>query len=1050
MLSLHHLGLRQKLILFAILPLVLLALMGMNRAWELHQATKADNHNSQAIIVAGGIATLLEQLQREQLLILTWPNSSLAELQAFGERSNQLLEQLLESDAVKDLQQEIQPLPGDMRLGNCLDEIRRLGYQLALQRQNQHAVGVAGPLPFGPLKQWLMLLLSQLQYQSQDLQQARAYGELAEVFQLAELSVRENELVPLVLAGKGSLDAFSALALAQEHTLQRAKETFSPAHRHGLGLVQASLTQQKLEQLRRQIQGQYRLRDQVNELEHLVAGSGLLQSFQLYWQGGDNTDLQRFQLDWQAARQLLDAMLGSPFLGEDQQLALGQLHQGLLELKRLSNQRPLPKSSTAAPLVPPLKAALSALQQPSQNMLLDQWHTLTQEHLEQLHALGQEIRLQIAKQSHQQQKLTLFYICFYLLMANLILIASIWLGRKIIASFMNKIAAIARDMRRMADNPNLDISIDIKGSDEIADMALAMNKMLSEYQKFRKDLGRAAAVFEYSAEGIMVTDADNHIEMVNPAFSRITGYSLAEVKGRNPSMLSAHRNPPHLYETMWQSLANQDKWEGEIWNRRKDGQIYPEYLAITVVRNDAGEVVQHIGLFMDISRRKQYEQDIWYQAHFDPLTQLPNRKLFAERLQHEISLARHDERKLAVISLDLDRFKFINDTQGHSLGDELLKAVAARLQSHMGKADFLARIGGDEFVIILPRLANDLAIEQVATRLATCLDGNFELDGQSLGISASMGIGLYPEDGSDVETLCRNAETAMYQAKDDGRNTFRYFTPGLHRAMSERLELEQKLRQAVQTEAFCLHYQPIVDMHQGTVTGVEALLRWPQADGSFISPDRFIPVAEETGLIETLGQWVLEQALADLAKWHARGWPLTMAINVSGAQLQHTKGDGFDMLLAKALERHQLDASQVHIEITESMLMDDNSRGLVNLRRIARLGCDIYLDDFGTGYSSLSYLKKFPISVIKIDRSFVERLPQGESDAGLVRAIVNMGQSLGMKLVAEGIETEAQWQFLASLGCDYGQGYLLSRPHSFEEISAWLPQQQLPGQCVNQ
>lgn len=369
----------------------------------------------------------------------------------------------------------------------------------------------------------------------------------------------------------------------------------------------------------------------------------------------------------------------------------------------------------------------------------------------------------------------------------------------------------------------------------------------------------------------------------------------------------------------------------------------------------------------------------------------------------------------------------------------LLQDVAKRLESIGGQNDFIARIGGDEFVLILPRLTNELAIEHMATRIIETLATPFSLNEREIQISASFGIGVYPEDGLDV-SLTRNTEMAMYQAKDAGRNNFKYFTSGMNQAMFARMELEQRLRRAVAQNEFALHYQPIVDMKTGQVCSVEALIRWQDPDLGLIPPDHFIGIAEETGLIEPMGEWVLNQAMSDLRQWQKSGLNINVAINVSGRQCINTRGMSFDQVLQECFNRHHINPRNVHIEITESMLMGDASHCLSTLNAIRQLGSQIYIDDFGTGYSSLSYLKKYPISVIKIDRSFVEHALESTSNANLVKAIVMMGQSLEMKLVAEGIETPAQWNFLKDLGCDFAQGYLISKPLPFDDVTPLLKQ----------
>ncbi|MBT1446111.1 EAL domain-containing protein [Shewanella sp. JM162201] len=1057
MLSLHNYSLRQKLILFAVLPMFMLGIFGIIRAWGLHQDFKTAHRNALAIQVSGQIADLIYDLQQER----GYQSKEAEDSEALSQQqanTDATFRRLMQSD---DLAKLLVVLDEDahLQLAQQLTELKTSLNQLSLSRNQDVAHSTAGDTDFfDKLNNKLLLLVNQLQHQTDDAAQSRAYADLLLVLRAQELAARERSLVNDILSSNtlelAVLQPLENLWLEQAHTMALAQDTFEDEHRLLLLKLLASLPNQQVEQIRQRLGEQRQIAEIAQQLSELIGFGAMVHRARASLLHGEPATATS-QQQWQEASLLLSKLREFCHLSDGQQQALQSLTDALSTYHQPSL---IPQDNAAlSPDLAPghsnlepghsdaepgrqhagIALAIQALKTPPPPIDAALWWQFASEQIGMLHGLSHDIGHNIEQLSRHQMRMALLYIAVYSLASALTLLLSLLLGRKIIASFMNKIEAIAAVMQQMAADPTLELTIKTKGSDEIARMAQAMNTMLGQRKKYRQELSRAAAVFKYSAEGIIVTDADNHIELVNPAFTQITGYSLDEVKGRNPSMLSSHRNSPQLYAAMWESLQATDKWEGEIWNRRKDGQVYPEYLALTLVRDDEGRIVQHIGLFMDISRRKQYEQDLWYKANFDTLTDLPNRKLLSERLAHEIKMASHDSRKLAVMVLDLDRFKFINDTRGHECGDALLKAVTKRLQALLGPTDFLARIGGDEFVLVLPRLAQELMVEQQAMKVLQALGEPFVIEQQQLELSASLGIGLYPEDGQDVESLLSNAETALFGAKDDGRNNFKYFTPMMNQAMVERHAMERALRRAMLRREFLLHYQPVVDIKTGEVTGLEALLRWQDPDKGLISPSHFIPVAEDMGLMVPLGQWVIDTALGDLAALHAQGFGLSMAINVSACQCRD-KQQGLAQQLAQALNRHGIAPRHLHVEITESMLMDDSNHCLATLNHIRDLGCTIYLDDFGTGYSSLSYLKKFPISVIKIDRSFVENLPDCESDASLIRAIIQMGKSLGMKLVAEGIETEEQQAFLQVLGSDYGQGYLYSRPLPLEALSDWL------------
>ncbi|WP_276487596.1 bifunctional diguanylate cyclase/phosphodiesterase [Ectopseudomonas mendocina] len=572
---------------------------------------------------------------------------------------------------------------------------------------------------------------------------------------------------------------------------------------------------------------------------------------------------------------------------------------------------------------------------------------------------------------------------------------------------------------------------------------LTIARDITERQQMQEELQQAATVFESTAEGVMITDLEQRITAVNRAFTLITGYSEAEVLGQRPSLLSSGQHDNAFYATMWHGLAANGHWQGEIWNRRKNGELYPEWLTISAVRNSDNQITHFVGVFADISSLKHAQARLDHQAHHDPLTGLPNRLLFENRLRSALDGTRTGDQLGAVLFLDLDRFKQINDSLGHPVGDQLLRAIAERLRRQLRDIDTVARLGGDEFIILLPGLHQPNDAEQVAQKLLACFGASFQLDDHEFFISASIGISLYPADGLDVATLVKNADTAMYQSKAKGRNRYEFYTRSLTFQVNERMAMEQELRRALERNELCLHYQPKFCVRSQSLVGAEALVRWPHPVFGEIPPDRFIPVAEESGLILPLGDWVLEQACRQLQQWQESGLGFgALSVNLAGAQL-HQPG-----LLARIralLQHHNLAPQLLQLEITENFIMNQADDALEILHRLKQLGVQLAIDDFGTGYSSLSYLKRLPLDVLKIDKSFVRGLPDDPHDLAITRAIIALGNSMQLTVIAEGVETKAQELCLAAEGCLQIQGYVVSRPLSAEAFARkFLP----PGQAV--
>ncbi|GGK70198.1 EAL domain-containing protein [Amphritea balenae] len=566
-------------------------------------------------------------------------------------------------------------------------------------------------------------------------------------------------------------------------------------------------------------------------------------------------------------------------------------------------------------------------------------------------------------------------------------------------------------------------------------VGIELQRQLAEQQ-----LQLTASVFENTREGIIVADAEKNIVMVNKGFCDITGFSEREALGMAAEDLFKSGYQDSLfYQQLWHVLKQTGSWQGEIWNRRKSGEAFPALQSIERVSNEQGEVLQYISVFSDITDKKADEERIQYLAHYDLLTGLPNRVLFNDRLKHALDRACRRSEKVGVMFIDLDRFKYVNDTLGHHIGDLLLKQVAIRLNAVMSKSDTLSRLGGDEFTIILEDVVDQSMLGVMAKKLMQALVEPIDLDGHKVCVHCSIGVSFYPDHGEEPDLLIKNADIAMYHAKEKGRNQFALYCADQERNTFEHFKLENELRNAIEQQDLVLHYQPQMSLISGRIERVEALVRW-QTETELVPPGTFIPLAEETGLIVPLGRWVLHQACKQGYLWEEQGMPVRVAVNLSAGQL--SRSDMFHTV-KEALESTGLPARYLELEVTESYIMEHLGQVADTLNQLRSLGVSISIDDFGTGYSSLSYLKQLPIDSLKIDRSFIRDIPDDKDDEEIAAAIIAMAKQLGLKVVAEGVETQDQLNFLQRHHCDMVQGYFIARPASAGKTTEWLTRHQL-------
>ena len=561
---------------------------------------------------------------------------------------------------------------------------------------------------------------------------------------------------------------------------------------------------------------------------------------------------------------------------------------------------------------------------------------------------------------------------------------------------------------------------------------------IAERRALETRTGQLASAVEQTADSIVITDREGVIEYVNPAFERTTGYSAREAVGRRPSLVKSGLHDDAFYRRLWRTLEAGQSFHDVFINRCKDGSIYYEEKSISPLRDPRGHITHYVSAGRDITERMRTQERLHFLAHHDALTELPNRVLFTDRLAHALAQARRRAGTLAVLFLDLDRFKVINDTLGHDVGDRLLQEIARRLRGCLREGDTIARLGGDECGILLEDLAGPADVSLVADKILAALHGPVRLDEHELHVTASLGIALYPGDGEDARTLLKHADVAMYRAKAAGGNCYQFYTADMTARASERLRLENALRHALDRDQLVLHYQPQVDLVSGRVIGVEALLRWRHPDFGLVPPLEFIPLLEEIGLIHDVGEWVIREACRQAMAWQSEGiHGIGMAVNLSAHQLLHRDVlKRVEQALADSGYRHGLEC--LELEITESLLMENVDQTIDKLYQLNRMGIRLSVDDFGTGYSSLAYLKRFPIQVIKIDRSFVRDIASDPDDAAIVDSIIAMAHALKMEVIAEGVETPEQLAYLKARGCDAMQGYLFSRPLPADEVRAKL------------
>jgi len=788
--------------------------------------------------------------------------------------------------------------------------------------------------------------------------------------------------------------------------------------------------------------------DLLNQIQQLIGYTGLIHDFKNYVIRGDIFYFNRFLANFAQLQALLqkyrDLSGTSNRIFNHLTIIEQTFHQYEQKLALISKMKREGKSVSDIDNTVKIDdiPATNAFKQLRINISINtdqDWWASTTHRIAQVQQVSAYVLSDINKRIAQIKQELLQGINLYALLSGFTLLFIAIFSYFLLRRVAGEIILIARDLNKMRTSGNFDQLLKVTGDDEITEVEEAFNELITDRNKAEASLRLSDVVFHSSTEAIMISDPSNTIVQVNPAFNRVTGYSNAEVVGQPPKILQSGRQDQAFYQKMWQELLSKGHWEGEIWNRRKNGEVYLEWLIINIIQDAKGNVQHYISLFMDITQHKHYEESLWRHANYDILTELPNRKMLTETLKSHINHAQRENSTIAILFIDLDRFKLINDSFGLNAGDKLLKNSAQRLKTCIRTTDTVARLGNDQFVVLLKNPADIYKVEGVAQKVLQSLSVPLVLPNeQHINVTASIGIAMYPTDGNTPETLLSHANTAAYKAKEKGKNNFQFFTEDMNKNIAIYIELEQELRLAVEQNQLCLHYQPIYDAAQEQIIAAEALIRWPHATKGSIYPDQFIPLAEETGLIVPLGLWIIRQAWALAEKInHNSTHAIRLAVNISSRQCFD---DGQEILSLL----HDLHAQSDNItpfldlEITESMLMDGNTNIIHFMQQVRELSIGIHLDDFGTGYSSLSYLRRFPVSKLKIDKSFIDGIISNEEDANLARSIIQLGHSMNIKTIAEGVETAEQLAFLKENSCDLIQGYYFSKPLPENEFLSLL------------
>lgn len=838
---------------------------------------------------------------------------------------------------------------------------------------------------------------------------------------------------------------------AQKNSLKNFNIKTPDMYRNLLQLKLSDPVNKKVEGFRDAVLNQVIRNELLNELQTLIGYGGLIHDYKNYVIRGEKSYLEYFKRAKHDVKDVINRYKTSPGIHQEDLLHLRTIEETLdnyfdfLEKATGYHQQGY-SIQEIEKLVKiddsPAQQAIIHLRKGWSEIDSASWWESATKRIDLIKKVNDQVKVEILRLAAENTQSAILLLGIYLVVTLVTILFSFVFGVYLMHRLIGELKNISNNIRRMFQEKRFDQQLAVSGNDEIGVVANTFNQLIDERLKFESALHLSYTVYANAKEAIMIAGTDKQVQMANPAFTQISGYKEEEIIDKDFLYLSCDLKSDHSFDSILDKLQRDFYWEGEIWNKKPGGEYYLVWLSVNVVRDAKDTIQQYIAMFTDITERKQYEDDIWRQANYDALTSLPNRKLCMFQLSHDLMSANRSKTEVALLFIDLDGFKLINDTLGHSIGDELLIEIASRLSGTTRESDMISRLGGDEFVVILNDIKETSDIEIVSRKILNEISLPVTLSNNSETFTtASMGIALYPNDGRDVETLMKHADTAMYQSKKLGRNKITFYKNEMNQAMVQHMTIDRELRKAISDNQLLLHYQPIIELKTGRILGAEALIRWQHPTLGLVSPDKFISIAEGTGLIVPIGEWVIMTAAHQASEWNKISkQSLKIAINLSSRQCAD-KEHCIVEFLKKTYSEAQLKPGMLQIEITESLLMDGSAETVHTLNQIHDLGIGISLDDFGTGYSSLSYLKHFPISTLKIDRTFVKDSITSKKDAQLVKAMIMMSKSLDLDVVGEGIENVGHLSFLKNLGCQAGQGYYFSRPLTAEAFGVYLQEE---------
>ena len=890
----------------------------------------------------------------------------------------------------------------------------------------------------------IVSILQQLSIESEQKDLASSY---LDILWLEEYSGQERGALNGVFSAQhfnaNHFNTISSYIASQHASIRHFYNSSTFENQHQMRKALSDISSRAVEKYREIVFNRVQRNDALNGLQALIGYGGVIHNFKNYMVRGDEKYFELSKQQLNQARDQIEVYRQLPNINEEEKIALNSIENTFQQYQNYLDS------------IADMKARQSSIREIDDMVKIDDqfalngikllrrhitshnpelWWKHATRRLDNVHQISTSIADNLILHAQKREYQTQQILYLYLFVTIGVILLSGYIGFKLRSRLVNEIKSIADTMRISLKTHQL---LRVTGNDEISDMAKAFNNLITERTRNEEKLQLAAQVFSNAHEGITITDINGCIVDVNPIFCEITGYSREEVIGKDPKILSSGKHNSEFYKEMWSTLKKQGYWKSEIWNRKKNGQIFPEILTISSINNELGDVTHYVALFSDITENKEQQSRLELMAHYDVLTKLPNRALLADRFVQALAHSKRQETLLAVCFLDLDSFKPVNDIYGHETGDLLLIEVADRIKANIRDEDTVSRQGGDEFVLLLGDIESFSFCEKMLSRILKSLSKPINIDGQLLSISASIGVTLYPNDDDDFDALMRHADQAMYQAKLAGRNRYSLFnTEQDQQTIQKNIQL-QEIEQALINNEFCLYYQPKINMKTGKVFGAEALIRWLHPEKGLIPPLKFLPVIEDTELEILIGNWVVNEALKQLDIWKAQGINLEVSVNISSYHLQQaTFVDDLDAALALY---PKVNSKHLQLEILESSALGDLTSicSIINAC-INTLGVNIALDDFGTGYSSLTHLRNLPAQTIKIDQTFVRDMLDDPGDYAIIDGVIGLANSFNREIIAEGVENIEHGTMLLLMGCEQAQGYGIARPMPVDDIPAWL------------